>query len=475
MAVFCRNMHFKSLAGGMLAMLGTFGAITTAGRVQANVPEEAAEISRMQTLNREMLLRTGACVGCNLRGNDLTGQSLFNAQLRGADLREAILVRVNLRGADLREVDLSGAFLWGSDLTGARLEGARLCGTVMPTGARLDIGCPPPRPVNSVQRTQWGSAAIPVGRTGGWVENPGTSAQAVRAVPAVTGQVVVGDDMVRPSEDGLPQVVMSVDGLRGRARGLLESDGKDIWSIELVPGQIQVRLLGNFLRSRLEILDEDGEVVASGGSTVTWEVTQEGRYGISVQGFRPERPYELAVEIDPVDGFEGEELEGFEEEEDFEVRSPDPVASAPRAASFGAVDADETIDPTIETNESEGEVESTVGPIDPRVTMPVDPVEPRALSLEISTGEGFAEGVVREGQTSTWLVTSRPGELEMAIATEEEEDGARFTVRDPRGRVVAELVKKAEIFVPADGIYEVEIETREEIEIAQYALTVQLK
>ena len=118
--------------------------------------------------------------------------------------------------------------------------------------------------------------------------------------------------------------------LRGRARGLLESDGKDIWSIELVPGRIQVRLLGNFLRSRLEILDEDGEVVASGGNTVTWEVPQEGRYGISVQGFRPERPYELAVEIDPAGGFEGEALEGVEEEDDFEVRSPASVGSAPR-------------------------------------------------------------------------------------------------------------------------------------------------
>ena len=471
MAVFGRDVGFKGVAGGILAMLGALGAIAPVGKAQVNVPDEASEISRMQTLNRETLMRTGVCVGCNLRGNDLTGQSLFNAQLRGADLREAILVRVNLRGADLREVDLSGAFLWGSDLTGARLEGARLCGTVMPSGARLDVGCPPPRPVESVQRTRWGAAAIPVGRLGGWAEDPGTGPQAVRAVPAVTGRVVVDDARVRPSEDELPRVVMSVDGLRGRARGLLESDGKDIWSIELVPGQIQVRLLGNFLRSRLEILDEDGKVVASGSDGVTWDVPTEGRYGISVQGFRPERPYELVVEIDSADGFEGEALEGFEEGEELEGRSPASAANGPRAVSFGAANAGEEVDPTIETNESEGEVEAAVGPIDPRVTMPVDPVEPRALSLEISTGEGLAEGVVREGQTSTWLVTSRPGELEMAIASEE--DGARFTVRDPRGRVVAELVKKAEIFVPADGIYEVEIEARQDI--AQYALTVQLK
>ena len=101
---------------------------------------------------------------------------------------------------------------------------------------------------------------------------------------------------------------------------------------------------------------------------------------------------------------------------------------------------------------------------------------PRSTLFPYTTlfrSEGFAEGVVQEGQSSTWLVTSRPGELEMAIASEE--DGARFTVRDPQGRVVAELVKEAEIFVPADGIYEVEVETRRDIEIAQYALTVLLK
>ncbi|MEM9770981.1 MAG: pentapeptide repeat-containing protein [Cyanobacteria bacterium P01_D01_bin.73] len=471
MAVFrpgARSAGFGRLLG-VLGGVGV-GAIALVGGVSAParaqfLPDEddAAGVSRMQTLNREMLMRTGVCVGCNLRGNDLTGQSLFNAQLRGADLREAILVRVNLRGADLREVDLSGAFLWGSDLTGARLEGARLCGTVMPSGARLDISCPPPRPVNSVQRTQWGPAAVPVGRLGGWANDSATSSAArSRAVPAVTGRAAVSNEFVSPSEDELPQVVMSADGLRGRARGLLESDGKDIWSIDLVPGQVEIRLLGTFLRSQLEILDEDGEVVASGGNAVTWEVPREGRYGITVRGYRPERPYELAVEVEPDVSIAPES------------RSPAVAASRPRATSFNsAASSSAEVDPTLERNESEGEVEATVGVIDPRVTMPVDPVEPRALSLEISTGEGLAEGVVQEGQTSTWLVSSRPGELELAIASEE--DGALFTVRDPQGRVVAESVEKTEIFVPADGIYEVEIGAREEIEIVQYALTVQLK
>ena len=360
---------------------------------------------------------------------------------------------MNLRGADLREVDLSGAFLWGSDLTGARLDGARLCGTVMPSGARLDVGCPPPRSVTAVRRTAWGTAAVPVGHIGGWVGGPTATGTPARAVPAATGQVAVSLDAVPTSEQERPQVVMSADGLRGRARGLLERDGKDTWAIDLVPGQMDVRLVGNFLRSRLEILDENDEVVASGGDRLTWQVPTEGRYGITVQGWRPDRPYELAVEIN---------------------EAPVAQSAAPPAVSFGGNPqdtSDAVTDPTIETNESEGEVEDTVGPIDPRVTMPVDPTEPRALSLEIDTGEGLAEGVVREGQRSTWLVTSRPGELELEI--ESDDDGARFTVRDPQNRVVARQVREAEIFVPQDGIYQVEVEARQEI--AEYSLRVQLK
>ena len=279
----------------------------------------------------------------------------------------------------------------------------------------------------------------------------------------------MAEESVLPADQALPQVVMSSDGLRGRARGRLEADGQDLWNIDLVPGWMEVRLIGNFLRSRLEILDETGQVVATGGDTLMWQVPTEGRYSISVQGWRPERPYELAVEIDP---------RSVRSPAMSSARPPAQDAAPPPAASFDptpdptpASVADPAVDPTIETEESEGEVEETVGPIDPRVMMPVDPVEPRALSLEISTGEGLAEGVVQEGQVSTWLITSRPGELELAIASEE--DGARFTVRDPRGRVVARLVREAEIFVPADGIYRVEVEARQDI--AEYSLTVQLK
>lgn len=462
----------------------------------------------MQTLNREELLRTGACVGCNLRGNDLTGQSLFNAQLRGADLRNAILVRVNLRGADLRDVDLSGAFLWGSDLTGARLQGARMCGTVMPGGARLDVGCRAPRTVAVVQRSPQGSAErstqFATAPVGGWsaqalaiagqsVPHSVPQSVAARAVPAVTAPVrtpvrttVALDANIPPAEDEtLPQVLLSADGLRGRARGRLEPDG-DIWNVDLVAGWLEVRLIGNFLRSHLELLDGDGEVVETGSDMLRWRVPTEGRYSIAVNGTRTGQTYELALEIDPnVDP----------EIDPADPRSPAPTVvsrpsrsatPAPPAASFGPPNTDAGAlegeddtgthidthtDPTIETHESEGEVEATVGPIDPRVTMPVDPTEPRALSLEISTGEGLAEGVVREGQISTWLITSRPGELALAIASEE--DGARFTVRDPQGRVVARRVRKTKVFVPMDGIYRVEIEARREI--AEYSLTVQLQ
>ena len=74
--------------------------------------------------------------GANLRGADLwdadlRGANLRGADLRGADLRDADLRGANLRGADLwdadlRDADLRGANLWDADLRGANLWGANL-------------------------------------------------------------------------------------------------------------------------------------------------------------------------------------------------------------------------------------------------------------------------------------------------------------------------------------------------------------
>jgi hypothetical protein len=67
----------------------------------------------------------------DLRGADLSGDDLRNANLRGADLRganlsDADLSSANLRGADLRSANLEYANLSSADLRGADLEDANL-------------------------------------------------------------------------------------------------------------------------------------------------------------------------------------------------------------------------------------------------------------------------------------------------------------------------------------------------------------
>lgn len=105
--------------------------------LSADKVNPAAEIEK----NRQGLLDSKGCYGCNLHGVDLAGKDLGGADLEGADLtgsrlaaadlekanlKGAILVGVDLRNADLRGADLYKANLSGADLTGAKLEGALL-------------------------------------------------------------------------------------------------------------------------------------------------------------------------------------------------------------------------------------------------------------------------------------------------------------------------------------------------------------
>ena len=72
----------------------------------------------------------------NLRNANLSGANLYDSNLYSADLRNADLIGVNLRRADLTDVNLSGANLRGAflartnlndaDLRGAKLAGAKL-------------------------------------------------------------------------------------------------------------------------------------------------------------------------------------------------------------------------------------------------------------------------------------------------------------------------------------------------------------
>lgn len=74
--------------------------------------------------------------GAILRGADLRGAFLSEANLKGADLRRAFLSEANLSGADLRGAILSGAILWGANLKGAGLSLAFLRGAIL-SGANL--------------------------------------------------------------------------------------------------------------------------------------------------------------------------------------------------------------------------------------------------------------------------------------------------------------------------------------------------
>lgn len=87
--------------------------------------------------NRQRLLDTKKCYGCNLHGVDLTGKNLDGADLEGADLTGG-----RLEGADLENANLKGALLVGGDLRNVNLQGAdlykaNLSGTDL-TGAKLD-------------------------------------------------------------------------------------------------------------------------------------------------------------------------------------------------------------------------------------------------------------------------------------------------------------------------------------------------
>ena len=76
----------------------------------------------------EMLKKTKACIGCDLRDADLTGIELVGAQLSGnVQLQGAKLGGADLSGADLRDANLTGAFISEkTSLSGADLSNAVL-------------------------------------------------------------------------------------------------------------------------------------------------------------------------------------------------------------------------------------------------------------------------------------------------------------------------------------------------------------
>lgn len=94
----------------------------------------------------DSVLHGGDCAKCdlsgaNLRGAQLSGRYLYDANLRGADLTDADLSYAivdfsDLRGAKLRDADLSNATFVRANLDGADLTEAILFSTLF-TGASL--------------------------------------------------------------------------------------------------------------------------------------------------------------------------------------------------------------------------------------------------------------------------------------------------------------------------------------------------
>lgn len=84
--------------------------------------------------DKQRLLETRKCYGCNLSDMDLSGKNLSGADLEGANLTGSRLTRANLKnanmkgavlvGADLRNADLRGADLYKADLSRADVTGA---------------------------------------------------------------------------------------------------------------------------------------------------------------------------------------------------------------------------------------------------------------------------------------------------------------------------------------------------------------
>ena len=76
--------------------------------------------------NKEKLLKTKSCPGCNLAGVNLNRADLAGADLQGADLTKAKFFLANLAGANLQKARLQGAGFGGADLADADFRGADL-------------------------------------------------------------------------------------------------------------------------------------------------------------------------------------------------------------------------------------------------------------------------------------------------------------------------------------------------------------
>jgi uncharacterized protein YjbI with pentapeptide repeats len=96
------------------------------------------------------------CVGCNLKGADLTNTCVKEHNLTGANfdganatlmcMSFANFTNASFRGTDLSAANLAGAKMDGADLTGAKLDITSFLGTDLSrtkglTQAQIDVAC----------------------------------------------------------------------------------------------------------------------------------------------------------------------------------------------------------------------------------------------------------------------------------------------------------------------------------------------
>jgi len=122
--------HLSRLTtAGMLAMIAAF----------LGIQGLSAQGQDTRPADRERLLASRSCDGCDLSGVDLSRQDLksvsaANANLSGASFYHADLTNANLGGANLSKANLTMANLSNTNLANANLDGANLNGS---TGASL--------------------------------------------------------------------------------------------------------------------------------------------------------------------------------------------------------------------------------------------------------------------------------------------------------------------------------------------------
>jgi uncharacterized protein YjbI with pentapeptide repeats len=116
------------------------------------VPSEAADQAAVAKIHGGIV----DCVGCDLRGADLTNTCVKEHDLHGANfaganatlmcMSFANFTNVNFRNAELSGANLAGAKMDGSDLTGAKTSITSFLGTDLTkvkglTQKQLDVAC----------------------------------------------------------------------------------------------------------------------------------------------------------------------------------------------------------------------------------------------------------------------------------------------------------------------------------------------